>query len=266
MASLRNQILISLYEGLIYLLNPYEMSWGNQQYTTNSIYKAVSRLEKDGLLKKRIKENKVYLHLTEKGKNAIRAHRKAGWHSRQTWDEKWRVVIFDVPEKRAKARRYLRSYLKSLGFGKVQRSIWITPYDFGNLINHFSRKMDLSDCIYQMTVEKFRGLNGVEVAQSFWRIKTINSEYQDLVIIHSDRLRQIHNNKDKTDLPESQLRKRFLSSLLWDYQTIAARDPHLPVQLLPADWAQQKALDFIEQAKNTFKLMDSPGLFTPHTK
>jgi phenylacetic acid degradation operon negative regulatory protein len=266
MPSLRDQILISLYEGLVYLLNPYDMSWGNLQYTTNSIYKAVTRLEKDGLLKKRRKENKIYLHLTEKGKNTIRDHRKAGGRSRRTWDEKWRVVIFDVPEKRAEARRYLRSYLKSLGFGKVQRSTWITPYDFGKLIYHFSRKMDLFDCIYQMTVEEFRGLTGVEVAQTFWTIKTINLEYQNLIKIHSELLSRLQKNNDSTDLSESQLGKRFLRSLVWDYQSIAARDPHLPAPLLPSDWAQRNALDFIEQVKNTFKLIDSPGLFIPFTK
>ena len=256
MPSLQEEILISLYGGLFYLLNPYELCWGNQQYHTNSIYKAVARLEKLGLLNKQRKEKKIYLQLTEKGKKAVRDHRKAGGHSRRIWDEKWRVVIFDVPEKRAQARRYLRNYLKSLGFGKVQRSIWITPYDFGKLINYFSLKMKIFDCIYQMTVEQFRGLTGIELAQTFWPIKTINSEYQNLIKIHSDRLIRLQRNKDNTDLSRSNLGKRFLSSLLWDYQSIAARDPHLPAQLLPLDWSQKKALDFIEQVQKTFKIVD----------
>ena len=256
MPSLQEEILVSLYGGLFYLLNPYELCCGNQQYHTNSIYKAVARLEKLGLLNKQRKEKKIYLQLTEKGKKAVRVHRKAGGHSRRIWDEKWRVVIFDVPEKRAQARRYLRNYLKSLGFGKVQRSIWITPYDFGKLINYFSLKMKISDCIYQMTVEQFRGLTGIELAQTFWPIKTINSEYQNLIKIHSDRLNRIQLNKSNTDLSISNLGKRFLISLLWDYQSVAARDPHLPAQLLPLDWSQKKALDFIEQVQKTFKLVD----------
>lgn len=256
MPSIQEEILISLYGGLFYLLNPYEFCCGNQQYHTNSFYKAMARLEKKGLIKKRRKEKKIYLQLTEKGKKAVRDHRKAGGHSRRIWDDKWRVVIFDVPEKRAQARRYLRNYLKSLGFAKVQRSIWITPYDFGKLINHFSLKMKIFDCIYQMTVEQFRGLSGVELAQTFWPIKTINSEYQNLIKIHSDRLNRLQLNKNLPAPSRSNLGKQFLNSLLWDYQSIAARDPHLPPQLLPAEWSQKKALDFIEEIKKTFKLVD----------
>ncbi len=211
MPSIKEEILISLYEGLFYLLNPYEFCCGNQQYHTNSFYKAMARLEKN---------------------------------------------VFDVPEKQAQARKYLRNYLKSLGFGKVQRSIWITPYDFGKLINHFSLKMKIFDCIYQMTVEQFRGLTGVELAQIFWPIKTINSEYQNLIKIHSDRLKRLQLNKNLPDPSKSNLGKQFLNSLLWDYQSIAARDPHLPPQLLPSEWSQKNALAFIEKIKKTFKLVD----------
>ena len=256
MPSLREEILISLYGGLIYLLNPHELCYGNQQYTTNSIYQAVTRLEKFGLLKKHWKEKKIYLQLTEKGKKAVRDHRKAGGHSRRIWDEKWRVVIFDIPEKRAQARRYLRNYLKSLGFGKVQRSIWITPYNFEKLIDYFSLKMKISDCIYQMTVEHFRGLTRIELAHTFWPIKTINSEYQEMIKLYSERLSQLQRNQDNTDPSRSYLGRRFLSSLLWDYQSIATRDPHLPAQLLPPDWSQKKALDLIGRVQKIFKLAD----------
>jgi len=61
----------------------------------------------------------------------------------------------------------------------------------------------------------------------------------------------ISNNLSSPDLG-----KRFLSSLLWDYQSIAARDPQLPVQLLPPKWSQKNALDFIARVKKTFKIMD----------
>lgn len=256
MPSLRDEILVGLYGGLIFLLNPYELAWGNHQYTTNSIYKTLDRLEKDGLLKKRRKETKIFLHLTEKGKKIVRKHRKSGKYSHRNWDGRWRVVIFDVPEKRAQARTYLRNYLKALGFGMVQRSTWITPYDFGRLIDHFSTKMKISDCIYHMTVTQFRGWKDLKLSQTFWPIKTINSEYQNLIKIYSDRLNRIQRKKDNNNLSSPDLGKRFLSSLLWDYQSIAARDPQLPVQLLPPEWSQKNALDFIARVKKTFKIMD----------
>lgn len=44
------------------------------------------------------------------------------------WDGKWRLVIFDVPEKYKKAREALRRKLKDLDFLRLQDSIWVTPY------------------------------------------------------------------------------------------------------------------------------------------
>lgn len=44
------------------------------------------------------------------------------------WDKKWRVVIFDIPEKFKKARYALWSQLRNLGFYPLQRSVWVHPF------------------------------------------------------------------------------------------------------------------------------------------
>lgn len=44
------------------------------------------------------------------------------------WDKKWRVVIFDIPEKYKKAREALRNKLRDIGFLQLQKSVWIYPY------------------------------------------------------------------------------------------------------------------------------------------
>jgi DNA-binding transcriptional regulator PaaX len=46
----------------------------------------------------------------------------------ERWDGKWRLVIFDVPEKHKKARDALRRKLKDLSFVRLQDSAWVTPY------------------------------------------------------------------------------------------------------------------------------------------
>ncbi len=45
------------------------------------------------------------------------------------WDGKWRLIIFDVPEKFYKARRALRIKLEELGFYPLQKSVWLYPYE-----------------------------------------------------------------------------------------------------------------------------------------
>ena len=44
------------------------------------------------------------------------------------WDEKWRLVVFDIPESEKFARDSLTLTLHRLGFQPLQRSVWIFPH------------------------------------------------------------------------------------------------------------------------------------------
>ena len=50
------------------------------------------------------------------------------------WDQKWRLLIFDIPERRRKTRAQIRTTLVSLGFVRLQDSVWVYPYDCEDLI------------------------------------------------------------------------------------------------------------------------------------
>ena len=44
------------------------------------------------------------------------------------WDRKWRIVLFDIPEKLKPAREALREALKRIGFYEYQKSVLVYPY------------------------------------------------------------------------------------------------------------------------------------------
>jgi len=44
------------------------------------------------------------------------------------WDGKWRLVMFDIPEKKRSERNVLRGKLKEIGFQEVQKSVFVHPY------------------------------------------------------------------------------------------------------------------------------------------
>lgn len=44
------------------------------------------------------------------------------------WDDRWRIVFFDIPEGKKSARNALSLKLKALGYQQLQKSIWIHPY------------------------------------------------------------------------------------------------------------------------------------------
>lgn len=59
------------------------------------------------------------------------------------WDEKWRLVMFDIPEKIRKGRDALRKKLKDLEFYELQKSVWAYPYPCEDEINFITEVFDL---------------------------------------------------------------------------------------------------------------------------
>lgn len=45
-----------------------------------------------------------------------------------SWDGKWRIVMFDVPEKFKRTRDSIRMHLKGMGFYEFQKSVFVHPY------------------------------------------------------------------------------------------------------------------------------------------
>lgn len=70
------------------------------------------------------------LVLTEKGRK--RAEKVALEYleidTSKKWDKKWRIVLYDIPEKDKYGRDALTRKLKHLGFYQLQRSVWVHPY------------------------------------------------------------------------------------------------------------------------------------------
>mgnify|MGYP001579037326 CR=1 FL=1 len=50
------------------------------------------------------------------------------------WDKKWRIIIFDIPEKKKKVRNRITGLLRRAGFVRLQDSVWVYPYDCEDLI------------------------------------------------------------------------------------------------------------------------------------
>ncbi|MBI2023859.1 hypothetical protein HYT00_00465 [Candidatus Giovannonibacteria bacterium] len=88
--------------------------------------------------------------LTEKGRvrNLWYIFKQLKLPSNKRWDKKWRMVLFDIPEQRKKARDALRKKLKDIGFLEFQKSIFIYPYFCRDEINFIINFFNISDYVY----------------------------------------------------------------------------------------------------------------------
>lgn len=105
-----------------------------------------------------MKENKdgsIKMTLTEKGRKKIILYNfdQMVISKPNTWDKKWRIITFDIPEKFKKARNALREKLKDLGFLKYQKSIFIYPYECKNEIDFVIEFFDIRPHIRYIIAE-----------------------------------------------------------------------------------------------------------------
>lgn len=85
----------------------------------NSLAETFRRLRKKGLIEQeKNDEGKILLKITQLGKDFIGAE--------EEWDGKYRIVIWDIPEKKRRIRDLFRRRLKEWGFAHWQGSVWIS--------------------------------------------------------------------------------------------------------------------------------------------
>lgn len=86
--------------------------------------------------KKENSDGSITMVLTDKGKfRALTFHFQKMKIDRKDWDGKWRIVVFDIPEKHRWGRDALRKKIKKLGFYELQKSVFVFPYDCKNEID-----------------------------------------------------------------------------------------------------------------------------------
>lgn len=117
------------------------------------LYHTLRRLKLNGLVKT-IKEasNIEKIELTQKGKARYLKYqfKNLKLKKKKRWDKKWRIVVFDIPETKRKARDSLRDKLKSLGFLEFQKSIFIFPFPCQNETNFIINFFNLEDNVYYL--------------------------------------------------------------------------------------------------------------------
>lgn len=119
-----------------------------KEYVSSSANKMV----KKGLLK----YNGKFYELTDLGKQILRRweFRHFKFNQPRKWDNKWRVIIFDIPNKKRRARDQVRSLFKSAGFHLLQKSVWVYPYDCEDIIALLKTDFGIGKNLLYLIVEE----------------------------------------------------------------------------------------------------------------
>lgn len=221
----------------------YENMYGfiPDRYKKHNFFQVVSRTLRTGDIEKVVKNGKVYLRLTSAGKDkTIKDFPITNFT--KSWNRRWVIVIFDISEKSRSVRERLRSKLKSLGFGMLQKSIWISPLPIGKDMKEVIESIGLSKDAFVIEVAGFLFGNPKELVRKVWQLDEWEEEYIEIKN-KLDTVNQLHENiSDRIKKREGKLRKRKSydydiarkkRKIMRGYLEFVVNFPALPSELLP---------------------------------
>lgn len=142
------------------------------------------------------------------------------YDEKRVWDGRMHLVTYDVPESQKRDREMFRRYLKAIGCGMLQESVWLTPYNPIDTLRAFIDEKRLRGNIIVSDLGK-DGSIGEEDARSMivriYKLEAINDRYIQWLNI-------IEENGEDDHLA------------ILQYLAILKDDPQLPFSLLPPWW------------------------------
>lgn len=143
--------------GILRLLKSLDLSEERTGYDKKQISNALGNLKRQKLIEiEKYKDDKIEVKLTNKGKSRVIefSFDLLCIKKPAKWDGKWRIVIFDIPNKYKPSREALRNKIKELGLRQLQKSVWVHPYDCEDEILFVAEAFDVQRYIEIIIAER----------------------------------------------------------------------------------------------------------------
>lgn len=195
-------------------------------YARKTLYALCTRMQEDGLIQKSKLTDKSTLFVTPKGIDAlIHRYHYAGIEDK-SWDKKWRIILYDVPEKYRYKREKIRMILEQRRFGMFQKSIYISPHDLLAETRAYLAQEGLLELTTAMTASQ-EELGDIRVlTERLFGVRALADSYRNLL----RRFQFVAAQQ----LPEK--RTAGIRTVCSEFVERIGNDPFLPAALLPQDW------------------------------
>lgn len=210
------------------LLEPFKKS-------ETAIRMGLSRGVQGGLLVNYRESGEVYYRLTDE---AVRGFEY--WQSTlarfkeriklqtSVWEGQWSIVAAAGRDKRLADE--LADRLVQLGYGNLDKNLWVSPYDLNHQVTEFALDKGLEKSLYL-----FRGrLEGnrppADIVSATWPVEELAQRYDLLTKKMTRALMKLSvQQAEGSGLP-------FLHFYGLEVFELIQADPQLPLKLLPVDW------------------------------
>jgi phenylacetic acid degradation operon negative regulatory protein len=196
----------------------------------------LSRLRKEGwFTTRRVGRETVYsltphmLEILDDGRERIFRRRD------ETWDGRWTMAIYQVPESERAVREHLRKQLAWHGFGQLSPSTWLSPHDLMVEVRQIADENPCAkvDALWCGTGDAAKDR---DLAARCWDLDQLGKDYDDFIRTYAALNDEAANSaKDGRAALIDRMR------IIGDFRRFLFRDPYLPSELQPQNWPSSEA-------------------------
>ena len=203
----------------------------------NALRSALSRMTREGWLAARRNGGPPRYRLSSRGRELIEEgiRRIYGRH-RASWDGRWLLVSYSLPEPRRGQRDRLRQGLSFLGLGSLGNGLFISPHDLRRPVHELIRRYGVEHDVTIHYGSLEWPADPAQVVARAWDLEKLGARYAEFAVRIQRGLAQAGSLDDG-----QAFRGRFL--LTHEFRRFPFSDPDLPDALLPRDWVGASARD-----------------------
>jgi DNA-binding transcriptional regulator PaaX len=144
---------IFLFPGFTIFLKDF-LKGKNIKSTDKYFKRMLKKIKEEKLIRVVQRGDEDFLEITELGKKELLKYNINDLKIKKPkiWDGKWRMVIFDIPEKFRDGRVALSQKLKEMGFYRLQKSVFVYPYECENEIDFIREFFDVKKFVILLCI------------------------------------------------------------------------------------------------------------------
>lgn len=213
----------------------FDFSFNQKTKTT------LTQLAKEGMIEKQgeseVASDTVTCKLTEKGFNELCMEFPSFRFLKYTWDKKWRVISYEIPESKREIRDRLRREMQGWGLGPWHRSFWLTPHPIIPELNKLVSGRVEEQYIQAFESDHVFGDKNVLI-EKVWGKTQLDKKYREMFKKWHEILSHDGDKGEK------------LTKVVNEYIPLLREDPGLPEELIGKTWIGFEALNIFKEIKS----------------
>ncbi len=208
------------------------------QINYQSFNRAFKQVKSRGFINLVKESGYLKLHLSKKGEERVKSFIPI-YDNQRSWDKRFYLITYDIPERKQGPRATLRRFLQKLRAVKLQRSVYLTPYNPRERLKAYVEKNSIPGSII-VSDTGVRGSIGTDnfknLVRKVYALENLNQRYREFIERYESKERKAYSR----------------ARVALDFNLILKEDPQLPFELLPSNWEGTKAYQLYQ------KLLTSP--------